>query len=80
MNKLTLSTTILLCLATASFAEARLTISPAILHFDYTEFSTTDQELNNETGWLPGLNAGLSYAITPDWSVAIDTSYYQGTV
>ena len=80
MNKLTITAAILLCQASIAFAETRLTVSPALLHFDYTEFSTTDQELNNESEWLPGLNAGLSYAITPDWSVAIDTSYYQGTV
>ena len=58
----------------------QLTISPSLLYFDYTEFSTTDQVLNTETGWLPGLDADLSYAITPDWSVAINSSYYQGTV
>lgn len=80
MNKLTIIAALLLCESNSSLAETRLSFSPALLHFDYTEYSTTDQELNNEAGWLPGLNAGLSYAITPVWSVAIDTSYYQGTV
>ena len=80
MNKLIIIPAILLSHTAITFAETRLSFSPALTHFDYTEFSTTDQELNTETGWLPGLSAGLNYAITPDWSVAIDTSYYQGTV
>jgi len=80
MNKLIIIPAIFLCHSAVSFAETQLTISPALLHFDYTEFSTTDTTLNTETGWLPGLEADLSYAISPDWSVAINTSYYQGTV
>ena len=80
MNKLIIIAAILLCHSAVSFAETRLTISPALLHFDYTEFSTTDQVLNNETGWLPGLEANLTHAITSNWSVGINSSYYQGTV
>lgn len=80
MNKLIIIPVILLCHSAVSFAETQLTISPAFLHFDYTEFSTTDQVLNNETGWLPGLEANLTYAITLNWAVSINTSYYQGTV
>jgi hypothetical protein len=61
-------------------AETSLIISPSLQHFDYTEFSTTDRVLDRETGWLPGVEASLNQAITPDWSFNINTSYYQGTV
>ena len=50
------------------------------MYFDYTEFSTTDQVLNNETGWLPGLEGILRHAINPDWLLSINTSYYRGSV
>jgi hypothetical protein len=56
----------------------RLSISPALLHFDYTEFSTTDQILDTETGRLHRLEASLSYVITSNWSASINTWYHQG--
>ena len=80
MNKLIIISVILLCHSAVSFAETQLTISPALLHFDYTEFSTTDQELDNESGWLPGLEAKLSHSFASDWSFAIVSAYYSGTV
>lgn len=80
MNKLIIIPVILLCHSAVSFAETQLTISPALLHFDYTEFSTTDQELDNESGWLPGLEAKLSHSFASDWSFAIVSAYYSGTV
>lgn len=64
----------------SSDINTHLKLSPTLIHFDYSEFSTTDKLLNNETGWLPGLEANLTHAITPNWSVSINTSYYQGTV
>ncbi|MBE9567391.1 MAG: hypothetical protein IMF14_01760 [Proteobacteria bacterium] len=84
MKKTILLFVILLCNAMLAAAgpvtETRLTLSPALLHFDYTEFSTTDEVLDRELGWLPGLAFRLSHAITPDWSVDAYTSYYSGTV
>ena len=58
----------------------QLTLSPSLLHFDYTEFSTTDEVLDRELGWLPGLELKLSHAITSGWLVGIHGAYYQGTV
>ena len=66
--------------STLAFAEIQLTLSPSFLYFDYTEFSTTDQALDRETGWLPGFKAKLNYSITPEWLINIHTAYYQGTV
>ncbi len=80
MNKSIIIPAILLCYSAVSLAETQLTISPALLYFDYTEFSSTDQVLDTETGWLPGLEANLTHAITSNWAVSINTSYYQGTV
>jgi hypothetical protein len=80
MNKSIIIPAILLCHSAVSLAETQLSISPALLHFDYTEFSTTDQTLDTETGWLPGLEASLKYVITSNWSASINTSYYQGKV
>jgi len=84
MNKLIFLASILLCISTTSIAESiaetQLTLSPALLYFDYTEFSTTDQELDNESGWLPGLVARLSHSFASDWSFAIVSAYYSGTV
>ncbi len=69
-----------MCFSTTSLAETQLTISPSLLHFDYTEFSTTDKVLDRELGWLPGIEAKLNHAITPKWLLNIHTAYYQGTV
>jgi len=80
MNKIIAISAILLCHSTLTAAETRLTLSPSLLHFDYTEFSTTDEVLNQELGWLPGLEAKLSYSITSDWLIGIHSAYYQGTV
>lgn len=84
MNKLIIISAILLCHSAValaeSIAETQLTISPSLLHFDYTEFSTTDQELDNESGWLPGLEARLNHSFASDWSFAIVSAYYSGTV
>lgn len=58
----------------------RLSLSPSLLHFDYTEFSTTDEVLDRERGWLPGLEVGLNHSFTSDWSGDIFSAYYRGTV
>lgn len=80
MNRSIFFPAILLCYPTVSIAAPKLTISPALLYFDYTEFSTTDTVLNNETGWLPGLEASLRYTPSPDWLIGLNTSYFSGTV
>lgn len=80
MKKIIILSIILLCNSTLTVAETQLTLSPSLLHFDYTEFSTTDEVLDRELGWLPGVEFKLSHAITPDWSFDIASSYYSGTV
>jgi hypothetical protein len=61
-------------------SSTQLILSPSLLHFDYTEFSTTNKVLDRETGWLPGVEARLNHALPSDWSIGLYTSYYQGTV
>lgn len=64
----------------ASFAETQLTLSPSLLHFDYSEFSQTNRLLDREKGWLPGIDLNLTHSINTDWSFDIDGAYYTGTV
>jgi len=80
MKKIILLSATLLCNSTLTVAESQLTLSPSLLHFDYTEFSTTNETLNQELGWLPGLELKLSHAKTTDWLVDIYSAYYQGVV
>jgi len=69
-----------MCYAANISAATTLTISPTLLYFDYTELDTNDDVLDQETGWLPGIEAKVIQAITPEWQFGINTSYYQGTV
>ena len=78
MNRLTLI--FLLLNASASFAETQLTLSPSLIHFDYSEFSQTNKLLDREKGWLPGIDLNLSHTINTDWSFDIDSAYYTGKV
>lgn len=58
----------------------QLSLSPSLLHFDYTEFSTTNEVLDRESGWLTGIEVKLRHDVTSDWLINIYSSYYQGTV
>lgn len=80
MKKITSSTVILLCSSTLAIAETQLRLSPSLLHFDYTEFSTTDSVLDRERGWLPGIELELTQAFVPDWYIRLSSSYYRGAV
>ena len=80
MKKIFLFSVALLCNSTLTGAETRITLSPSLLHFDYTEFSTNDQVLDRETGWLPGIEVKLSHNMTAGWFINIHSAYYQGTV
>ena len=80
MNKLILLFITSLIFSNTSFAETQLTLSPSLLHFDYSEFSTTDRLLDREKGWLPGIDLKLDHTIDIDWSLAIYGAYYTGTV
>jgi len=80
MKKSTILFILLSCNSTPTVAELQLTLSPSLLYFDYTEFSTSDQILNREHGGLPGVTTKLSYSINPDWLISVYSSYYKGTV
>lgn len=71
---------LLLNVSTLSFAEKQLTLSPSLLHFDYSEFSQTNRLLDREKGVLPGIDLNLTHTINTDWSFDIDGAYYTGTV
>jgi len=80
MKKIVLLPITLLCHSTLAVAETRLTLSPSLLYFDYTEFNTTNEILDRELGWLPGLELKLSHTITSGWRFELNSTYYQGTV
>jgi len=69
----------LCCIRTAK-AETQLTLSPSLLHFDYTEFSQSDSKLNRELGWLPGLSANITHNLDQHWKIQLDTALYMGEV
>lgn len=69
-----------MCCSASLRAETQLTLSPSLLYFDYTEFSTTNEILDNELGWLPGIELKLNHYITHDWQFFLVTEYYQGNV
>ncbi len=61
-------------------AETTLTLSPSLLYFDYTEFSTNNEVLDNELGWLPGLEFKFSHLLAADYSFDINSAFYYGSV
>jgi hypothetical protein len=80
MKKIILTAALLLCSETAVTAETRFALSPSLLHFDYTEFSTTNTVLNREQGWIPGIKLGITQSFATDWRIGLTGSYYQGSV
>jgi len=69
-----------MCCTLVSRAETQLTLSPSLLYFDYTEFSTSNETLDNELGWLPGIELKLNQQITNAWQFSLSSEYYQGNV
>lgn len=56
MHKKITIVAVLFCNSNLALAETQLSLSPSLLHFDYTEFSTSNTVLDRETGWLPGFS------------------------
>lgn len=80
MKKIISGTVILICSSTLTIAETQFRLSPSLLHFDYTEFNTSNTELDRERGWLPGIELELTQSFLSDWRISLSGSYYQGTV
>ena len=84
MKKIIILFVTLLCSSTLAATESNTTkyfiLSPSLLHFDYTEYSTTGTVLDRERGWLPGIEARLNYPFASTWSFDIHSSYHTGTV
>ena len=56
---------------------SELTISAALKHFDYQEFSDNGKLLDREEGYIPGLAFGLSESVNR-WVLAGDIGYHNG--
>ncbi|MDH3342460.1 MAG: hypothetical protein OEM07_01930 [Gammaproteobacteria bacterium] len=61
-------------------AETQLSIAPALLFFDYTEFGFDDSVLNNETGTIPGVQLHLNTAINDQLNIELELTRYDGDV
>ncbi|MCW8924189.1 MAG: hypothetical protein OQK69_11255 [Gammaproteobacteria bacterium] len=75
-----LTTPLLMLLSLNVEAESQFSISPSLLHFKYTEFSTTGSTLNKETGWIPGIQLHLSKQFNQQWSSGVEVITYGGKV
>ena len=80
MKKLIIIFLSLFYLPTLANADSQLILSASLLHFDYTEFSTTNRVLDNEQGWLPGLKILSQHKGPAGLSFDISGAYYQGVV
>ena len=82
MNRKTATLVMLLTASAHSHADwdTSIQLSPGIIHFDYTEFSTLGNTLNNEQGWLPGVALSLSARHDSGWGIKGTVTGYQGVV
>lgn len=61
-------------------AESQFSIAPALLYFDYTEFSKSGVILDKETGWVPGLQLHLDKPLNEQLTVKLELTAYDGSV
>jgi hypothetical protein len=61
-------------------AESQFSITPTLLHFDYTEFSNSGSVLDKETGWIPGMQLHLNTPLNEQWRVGFELAAYDGSV
>ncbi len=57
-----------------------ISVAPAFLHFDYTEYDTRSRVLDRETGWIPGLQLVGTTRITGYVLMEFSASAYHGAV
>lgn len=75
-----LISSLLLLLSLNVKAEVELSIAPSLLYFDYTEFSTGGTVLDNESGWMPGVQFQINKEFSSIWEVEIELGIYGGNV
>ena len=72
---------ILCALFSASLrSETVIAVAPAFLHFDYTEYNTSNRVLDRETGWIPGLQLVGNTKITEYLRMEFSAATYHGAV
>lgn len=81
MNKTSIS---LLCLAILGTSpvcsETSFSIQPLLHRFDYTEFSITGQQLDRETGWIPGIKFQINAKLWDTLKTTFESSIINGNV
>lgn len=74
----------LLCFAMLSTSavnsETSFSIQPLLHRFDYTEFGTTGQQLDRETGWIPGIKFQINTKLGNTLKATFESSIIGGTV
>jgi len=74
----------ILIFVTISTHAADVSIQPYYYYFDYEEFDDSNNRLNNETGYIPGIQLSASNEILPFLEARVSTDYsnneidYQG--
>lgn len=61
-------------------AESQFSVSPTLMHFDYTEFSFDGSVLDSETGWIPGIQLLLAQNLSHNLNIEFEASTYAGGV
>jgi len=80
VNKYCLTLLLTIALGNQSSANTFFSLRPTLHHFDYTEFGTTGQQLDRETGWIPGIGFQLHTKLSKLLYASIDISRYDGAV
>jgi len=61
-------------------AESQFSITPSLMHFDYTEFNFNGSVLDRETGWIPGIQFRLTQDLLNQLNIELEISTYGGNV
>ncbi|MDH5387768.1 MAG: hypothetical protein OEY06_04905 [Gammaproteobacteria bacterium] len=77
---ITMAFLLLLTFSLIARAESEFSLTPSLMHFDYTEFSYNGTVLDRETGWVPGIQFQLAHDINDQLNIELGISTYGGNV
>ena len=75
-----LALSLLLIFSQTTKAESQFSITPSLIHFDYTEFDFNGSVLDKETGWIPGIQFRLTQDFINQLNIELEISTYRGNV
>ena len=71
---------LLLTFSLTAQAKSKFSITPSLMYFDYTEFSSSGSVLDRETGWIPGIQFQLAQDLSNQLNIELGISTYGGNV